>query len=60
VSAYRTDPDWLEAQARWVADVQPGETADDAFTRRIAAVNDMHAVERRYELAALLVGGGSR
>ena len=41
----RTDPAWLAAQARYVADADSGESGDDVYARRVKAAHEMWSIE---------------
>ncbi len=45
---WRSDPRWVDARERWVADV-PGEGADAGFVRGIRCLYEMYLIEVEYE-----------
>lgn len=45
---WREDPAWLEAQERYVADIAPEESVDDALMRRVVAAVDLFEIEHSH------------
>jgi hypothetical protein len=47
--SHRDDPQWQDAQRRYVADMAPAETAPEAMARRLIAARDMYRAEAGQE-----------
>jgi hypothetical protein len=43
--SYRTDPQWIAAHERYLADQAETETVGDVYTRRCFAIMEMYRIE---------------